>query len=425
MVLRRVLVPLAGAMGGALANPCWAALAAGPAGRPRFRATSPDERPDRRCGQAAPRDDVGPALLWLEACPETSAPGVHLRGTLTRLSAAGVVPAVVLADQEIAQPGGGRNRRGRRLARLLVAGTCAAPRGGGVLLARWHPLLAPAMWWWKHRGNEVVVLVQGNLADLHAAHPWTSRWELLTRLSRWSLVHADRIAAPAHGIRTWVADWTGRPVDGIAYLPNGVDVHRPPAEGHPPDLVAGARPYAVFVGALATWQGIETIVAAKRDPAWPSGMSLVVLGDGPQSSLVDHLDDPSVLVLGTRPRVEVAQWLGAAVVSLAARTDSPASQTGVAPFKVIESATAGTPIVATDVPGQGDLVREIGGGILVPPSDPAALARAVRTIYEDPALRARLSRHGLAGVTRYDWAHDAALLAGLVDPSPGQPTDLP
>lgn len=310
--------------------------------------------------------------------------------------------------------------------RLLVAGTRSAPRGGGgVLLARWHPLLAPAMWWWKHCGNEVVVLVQGNLADLHAAHPWTSRWGLLTRLSRWSLVHADRIATPAYGIRTWVAEWTGRPVDEIAYLPNGVDAHRPPAEGHPPDPVAGAMPYAVFVGALATWQGIETIVAAKRDPAWPSQVSLVVLGEGPQSSLVDHLDDPSVLVLGTRPRVEVAHWMGAAVVSLAARTDSPASQTGVAPFKVIESAAAGTPVVATDVPGQGDLVRELGGGIVVPPGDPEAMAMAVRTIYEDPALRARLSRRGLAGVTRYDWAHGAALLAELVDPEQGQPADPP
>jgi glycosyltransferase involved in cell wall biosynthesis len=61
------------------------------------------------------------------------------------------------------------------------------------------------------------------------------------------------------------------------------------------------------------------------------------------------------------------------------------------PVALIEAMAAGIPVLSTDVGGVGDLVTHGQTGWLVPPGDPPALARAIRTLLEDPALRSRLA----------------------------------
>jgi glycosyltransferase involved in cell wall biosynthesis len=60
------------------------------------------------------------------------------------------------------------------------------------------------------------------------------------------------------------------------------------------------------------------------------------------------------------------------------------------PRSLIEAAACGRPIVTTDAPGCRDLVRDRREGILVPPRDSAAAARALVELAGDADLRARL-----------------------------------
>jgi glycosyltransferase involved in cell wall biosynthesis len=60
------------------------------------------------------------------------------------------------------------------------------------------------------------------------------------------------------------------------------------------------------------------------------------------------------------------------------------------PRTLIEAAASGRPIVTTDVPGCRDVVRDQVSGILVPPHDFDAAARALVMLAADPALRARM-----------------------------------
>jgi glycosyltransferase involved in cell wall biosynthesis len=48
--------------------------------------------------------------------------------------------------------------------------------------------------------------------------------------------------------------------------------------------------------------------------------------------------------------------------------------------------------------GFTEIVERTGGGLLVPPDDPAGLADGLQRIHDDPALAADLGRHGLQGV---------------------------
>lgn len=65
---------------------------------------------------------------------------------------------------------------------------------------------------------------------------------------------------------------------------------------------------------------------------------------------------------------------------------------------LFEAMASGTAVVATDSGGTPEIVRDGREGLLVPPSDPTALAAAIRQLVEDASLRDRLGRAGIARV---------------------------
>jgi glycosyltransferase involved in cell wall biosynthesis len=67
------------------------------------------------------------------------------------------------------------------------------------------------------------------------------------------------------------------------------------------------------------------------------------------------------------------------------------------PRTLLEAASAGRPIITTDMPGCRELVRHHQEGILVPPRDIDAAARALIELAGDPLLRRRL---GMAASAR-------------------------
>jgi len=64
------------------------------------------------------------------------------------------------------------------------------------------------------------------------------------------------------------------------------------------------------------------------------------------------------------------------------------------PKVLLEAASCGRAIVATDVPGCREIVRHNENGLLVPPHDPKALADALKVLVEDAELRAKMGARG-------------------------------
>lgn len=64
------------------------------------------------------------------------------------------------------------------------------------------------------------------------------------------------------------------------------------------------------------------------------------------------------------------------------------------PRVLLEAASSGRPIVATDIPGCRDVVHDGENGFLVPVRDSIALAGAIRRLVDDRELRAGMGRRG-------------------------------
>ncbi len=93
------------------------------------------------------------------------------------------------------------------------------------------------------------------------------------------------------------------------------------------------------------------------------------------------------------------------------------------PQKLWEAIAAGVPVVATDLPGMAEVVRDTGCGVLVEATDPADIARGIREIVDAPPeeREAMRERTWQAGQERYNWQHEADTLLALYRDLLGQP----
>ena len=73
-----------------------------------------------------------------------------------------------------------------------------------------------------------------------------------------------------------------------------------------------------------------------------------------------------------------------------------------------EAFAAGTPVVASDIAGYRDVVRDGIDGVLVPRGDAQALAEVLRDLWDEPERRAAMARNAARDVERFAWPHVAA-----------------
>jgi hypothetical protein len=82
---------------------------------------------------------------------------------------------------------------------------------------------------------------------------------------------------------------------------------------------------------------------------------------------------------------------------------------------VIEANQLGTPVVASDVPGLRDSVRDGRTGLLAPYGDVEALAEGIGRLLEEDELSLDMSREALRRSHRFDWEVAASEMAEAID----------
>src|SRR5205085_5288297 len=91
----------------------------------------------------------------------------------------------------------------------------------------------------------------------------------------------------------------------------------------------------------------------------------------------------------------------AAVFVLPCRVDAAGDQDGL-PVSVVEAMAAGLPVISTPIAGVPEVVEDGANGLLVPPEDAQALAKALHRLLTSEPLRQRLSHGALETAASYD-----------------------
>jgi len=120
----------------------------------------------------------------------------------------------------------------------------------------------------------------------------------------------------------------------------------------------------------------------------------------------------SVEFLGARTRPQVAAELARADVLVTPSVPTKQGKREGIPVVLMEAMSSGLAVVASDLSGIPELVRDGESGLLVAPGDARALAGALRALAEDPALRRRLGAAARGRVLReFDVDRSAGQLA--------------
>jgi glycosyltransferase involved in cell wall biosynthesis len=175
------------------------------------------------------------------------------------------------------------------------------------------------------------------------------------------------------------------------------------------DIGGGERPVVLGAGRLAGQKGFDILVAAAarwrdRDPA----PRLVIAGGGPLAAELTAAAARSgadLVLLGERDDVP-ALLAAADVVAVPSRWEARA-------LIVQEALRAGVPVVATRVGGTPGLTGP-DAAILVPPEDAGALADAILTVLDDPAVAAGLTAAARARAAALPSADDAVTVVRAV-----------
>lgn len=178
----------------------------------------------------------------------------------------------------------------------------------------------------------------------------------------------------------------------VRFFPNWVDIDAVrPIKGHSsyraelgiaPDAVV-----ALFSGTLGNKQGLMVIPEAARRLANRADIVFVICGDGVMKTSIETAtaDLPNVRLLPLQPVERLGDLLGLADIHLLPQ--SPEAEDLVLPSKLSGMVSSGRPVIATCREGT-EIAHVVSQcGVVVPPEDGAALARAISDLADQPDTR--------------------------------------
>ncbi len=207
------------------------------------------------------------------------------------------------------------------------------------------------------------------------------------------------------------AAWTAKRFFGGHYLiiPNGVHVDSERA------ALGALRAQTdklkiVFVGQAVERKGLPLLLRAFEALREHIPTELTVIGPSEQELSPLMLDMRDVRVLGKVDDETKRLELEAGDVLCA-------PSLGGESFGMVltEAFAAGTPVIASDIAGYRDVVRDGVDGVLVPRGDAQTLAETLRDLYEEPIRRAQMARAAALGAERFAWPRVAAQVMGAYE----------
>jgi glycosyltransferase involved in cell wall biosynthesis len=167
-----------------------------------------------------------------------------------------------------------------------------------------------------------------------------------------------------------------------------------------------SRPFWLFVGALSRHKGLDVLLEAYAGLG--EAPPLVVVGPPTADALPDW-PSGAVVLPGLRHAAVMAAWRRAELAIVPSVFPDPC------PTVALEAMASGVAVVGSDIGGLPDIVATGSTGLLVPPSDAAALRAALRQFVEQPDLARRMGDAGRERVAGFAASHVIRRIEAIYD----------
>lgn len=254
-----------------------------------------------------------------------------------------------------------------------------------------YPDGVAAVWLGRSLGLPVVVTARGTDVNLIPTH------RVPRLLIQRAIAGATALVGVSAALKAALVD-LGAPDDKVTVLRNGVDIalFRPPEDRDAVRRTLGlTRPTLISVGYLIERKGHHRTIEAMRQLP---GFGLLIAGDGPERSgleaqIARHGLQDRVRLLGSRPHAELPPLYGAADAMVLA-----SSREGWANV-LLESMACGTPVVASNIWGNPEVVQDPAAGVIAEENTPDGIAAGVKRLFA--AMPARGATRAYA--ERFSW----------------------
>ena len=296
--------------------------------------------------------------------------------------------------------------------RLLAAGN----RFDAIDAHYVYPDGVAAVWLGHRFGLPVVITARGTDVNL------IPRFAIPRRLIQNAIHGAAALVAVSAALKAVLVE-LGAPDEKVTVLRNGVEtgLFRPPPDREAIRASVGFdRPTLISVGSLIERKGHHrTIEAMQRLPDF----ALAIVGEGPERARLEGSVarlglEGRVRFLGVRPHAELPALYGAADASILA-----SSREGWANV-LLESMACGTPVVASNILGNPEVVQSIEAGVIVEANTPEGIAAGVRRLFAAGPDRAATRIYA----ERFGWEETTAgqvALFGRIVSRPAIPAAAP
>jgi glycosyltransferase involved in cell wall biosynthesis len=229
--------------------------------------------------------------------------------------------------------------------------------------------------------------------------PWRRNWQRI--IERYSGTKAVFLANSHAVAESLIAGGLDRRRIRVLYYGVDTDHFRP--EGPSADGVSGDKAL-LGIGRLEGQKGFDDLIRAAAQLA--TRPDVVIIGDGPlREHLTDHASKIGVRLMILPAVRDVAPYLRSAVV-----VALPSLYEGL-PNVLLEALATGCAVVASDLPGHREVIRNGTNGLLVPPSDVDALRQAIQSALEDDGSLGAAARQTMLAQFRGDtWLERRRLL---------------
>jgi PEP-CTERM/exosortase A-associated glycosyltransferase len=285
----------------------------------------------------------------------------------------------------------------------------------------------PALRVGRKLGIPVVYEIRAFWEDAAVDHGSTREGSLRYRLTRaletWAVRHADAVTVICEGLRGDLVA-RGVPPGKITVIPNAVDIEKFAMGGRPDPalkmkLGLGASRVLGFIGSFYAYEGLDLLVGAL--PAILAQMpdvKVLLVGGGPQDAAlrqqVMRLDlAERVIFTGRVPHAEVNRYYDLVDVLVYARHRMRLTDL-VTPLKPLEAMAQGRLMVASDVGGHRELIRDGETGVLFRAGDVDDLAgKIIGLLHNEQGWDAmkQAGRHFVE--TERNWAASVARYRGV------------